>query len=83
MKQYGIKDKCPECGSKLTLDEGYIGSYWEPSQDPELYCDCGWSCEPDNIIFPTEAALEDDMSTEMLSRVSEEPTSAGDGKGEG
>ena len=42
--------KCPECGETLTYERGFPGSYWEPPEPEQLYCEgCEWEADSGNI----------------------------------
>ena len=41
-----IMSRCPVCASELTYERGFPGSYWEPPEPEQLFCEtCDWEAD--------------------------------------
>ena len=66
-------DKCPECGNKLSIDEGGAyqpATYWEPAEEgypPTLYCEkCEWEADPDEVDWTNKPTPEQRKEIDRL-----------------
>lgn len=66
-------DKCPECGNKLSIDEGGAyqpATYWEPAEEgypPTLFCDeCEWEADPDDVDWTPKPTQEQQQEIDEL-----------------